>query len=218
MPEARPRLILASSSARRRDLLRLLGLPFVIRPSRVDEQACPLSDPLARARHLAMAKAREVARRVSGPAWALGADTLVVARGSILEKPATDDEASVMLRRLAGRWHTVITAVALVPQGVPGARSRSGACRSRVRFASLTPAGIRWLLAAGEHHDKAGAYALQGRAAAFITDQRGTASNVVGLPLDLVARLLGQAGLLPPLARARARRSRDQVPEARKAR
>ena len=102
-----------------------------------------------------------------------------------------------MLRRLSGRWHEVITGVVLVPARVPDARALQGWRRTRVRFRPLAPRHVRWILAAGEHLDKAGAYAVQGRAGAHIREIAGSSSNVIGLPLDLVVELLGRVGYLP---------------------
>ncbi len=192
-----PRLILASASPRRRQLLRSLGIPFQVRPSDVAEERRQGEPPRRRAARLAREKAVWRAARIRTPAWVLGADTLVVAGGSILEKPADAAEAARMLRRLGGRWHQVISAVHLCPAGgAPGA-PLGGIRATRVRFQPLSPGWVDWLLAADEHADKAGAYAAQGRAGAVITDLRGPYTNVVGLPLDLTAGLLARLGYLP---------------------
>jgi septum formation protein len=198
-----PRLILASASPRRRHLLRCAGVPFRVQASRVSEHPVPGEPPRSRALRLAREKARDVAARARRPTWVLGADTLVVVAGRILEKPADDREARSMLRRLAGRRHTVISGVCLTPSGLDGAREMSGWRATRVTFAPLGRAQLDWILAADEHHDKAGAYAVQGRAGLSIRAVSGSPSNVIGLPLDLVSELLGRAGFLPaPVSRS----------------
>jgi septum formation protein len=214
MPSAPPRLVLASASPRRRHLLRLTGLAFHCRPSHHREASRDGEPPLTRVRRLSHEKAADVAARLRAPAWVLGADTLVVVGGEILEKPASNTDAARMLGRIAGRWHRVISAVTLLPVGVPGALAMEGWRSTRVRFAPLSPRHVRWILAAGEHADKAGAYAAQGRASAFIREIRGSFSNVVGLPLDLTTELLGRAGYLPPPVSSPLRERRDTPPRS----
>ena len=196
MPQP-PRLVLASASPRRRALLRQCGLRFTVRTSDLAETGRTRETPRARAGRLARDKAREVAGRLRSPAWVLGCDTLVAIGSRILEKPRTTSEAARMLERLSGRWHEVISSVALVPACLAGFRPRQGSRRTRVRFTRLTPLQVSWILQAGEHLDKAGAYALQGRAGAFIRAIEGSCSNVIGLPLDLVSDLLGELGYMP---------------------
>jgi septum formation protein len=192
-----PRLVLASASPRRRHLLKTLGLPFQVVPGDLDEAARPGEPPTQRAQRLALEKAEQVAGRLRLPAWVLGADTLVVAQECILEKPRDDQDAGEMLRLLSGCQHLVITGLSLVPAKLKDAQTWSGHSATKVTFAALDDRTIQWLLAGGEHRDKAGAYALQGRAAAFITSVEGTPSNVIGLPLDLTAQALAQVGYLP---------------------
>jgi len=199
-----PRLVLASASPRRRLLLSSLGLEFVVRTSHLAETVVPGEGARARAVRLARQKAHHVAVRTRQPAWVLGADTLVVIANKVLEKPLDRDDALRMLGHLSGRKHTVITGVCLTPAALPGRQERSGWRATQVTFAHLSRDQKTWLLAGGEYKDKAGAYAVQGRAAAFIPRVTGSPSNVIGLPLDLVHELLAQAGYLPvPLNRRR---------------
>ncbi len=140
--------------------------------------------PAAAAERLARSKAETVAQREDLPV--LGADTIVVADGAILGKPGTDAEAADMLRRLSGRTHEVITGVCLVSAGV----ARSGFERTAVTFAPLSDGDIEWYVRTGEPRDKAGAYHVDGRGALFITRIEGSPSNVAGLPIALVRRLV----------------------------
>ena len=192
-----PRLVLASASPRRRHLLKTLGLAFVVLPSSVAEEPRPGEAPARRAVRLAREKAEQVALRLRRPSWVLGADTIVVVQGQILEKPGSEAEARRMLKQLSGRHHQVITGLSLTPAGLDAAQAWSGWSSTRVTFAAMNDRCIRWLLAGDEHRDKAGAYAVQGRAAAYITSVTGTPANVIGLPLDLVSRALGGVGYLP---------------------
>jgi len=219
MPAPTPRLVLASASPRRRQLLRLAGVPFRSCPSHHHEATLDGEAPRRRACRLAREKATWVASRLRAPAWVLGADTLVVVGDEILEKPRSDTDAARMLRQLGDRWHQVISAVTLLPAGVSGAAAAEGWRMTRVRFGPLAPRHVRWILAAGEHGDKAGAYAAQGRASAFIREIRGSFSNVVGLPLDLTMEVLGHAGYVPaPVSPPPRRRSgtpgRSSIPRA----
>jgi septum formation protein len=200
---SRPRLVLASASPRRRRLLRDLGLTFLARTSRVAETFMAGEGARARALRLARDKARDVASRLRHPAWVLGADTLVVASGTVLEKPVDRSDALRMLDCLSGRRHTVITGICLTPALLPGRRERSECRATRVEFAPLSRDHKDWLLAGDEYKDKAGAYAVQGRAAAFIISLTGSPSNAIGLPLDLVQEFLGEAGYLPAPVRRR---------------
>ncbi|MFQ5670229.1 MAG: Maf family protein [Acidobacteriota bacterium] len=197
MSKAPPRLILASASPRRRQILRRCGLSFTTHPGRLHEDHRAGESPRRRARRLAIMKARAIAVRLRKPAWVMGSDTIVVVGDHMLGKPRDDPQAARMLARLSGRWHSVISAVALLPARIPDGQAHDGWRLTRVRFSRLTPEHIRWILEAREHRDKAGAYAVQGRAGAFIREIRGSCSNVAGLPLELAATLLGRAGFLP---------------------
>jgi septum formation protein len=177
-------LVLASSSPRRRRLLRRLGFPFSVRVPEADEQPLPGEAPAAHVRRLALTKAREVARTLapgSGARWVLGADTVIALDGAILGKPRGPRDAERMLARLAGRSHEVLTGVALVPIG--GGRARAAVVRSRVTMRPFDADAIRRYVATGEPLDKAGAYAVQGRGRRLVGRVSGSLSNVVGMPL-----------------------------------
>ncbi|MFQ5767056.1 MAG: Maf family protein, partial [Acidobacteriota bacterium] len=150
------------------------------------------------AHRLARAKALAVASRLRRPGWVLGADTVVILQGRILGKPRDEHHARSMLEDLSGRLHRAITALVLEPARIPGAHALSGLSTTQVRFAPLPAARISWLMASGEHRDKAGAYAVQGRAACFITELRGSYTNVVGLPLGLLFNMLETIGFFRP--------------------
>jgi len=204
-----PRLFLASQSPRRRSLLSTLGVPFAVLESEaewVDETPQPNESPRAYVERLARAKAVAgwqtlVARdpcfaqpHAGSPrALVLGADTAVALAEQILGKPATRDEAAAMLRALSGQTHEVLTAVALTD----GAVVEVACSSSEVRFAPLPEAWIAAYVASGEPLDKAGAYAYQGAAAAFIPEIRGSASGIIGLPLFETAQLLARFGVGP---------------------
>ena len=184
------RLILASASPRRKELLERIGWPFYVEPA-ADEVAVPLP-PAALVRHLALEKAQAVAQRHrEDDVVVLGADTVVVHAGRILGKPSDEIHAADMLGALQGSLHEVYTGVALV-QG-----TRSAACveRTSVRMCAMTAADIWAYIATGEPMDKAGAYGVQGRGAAFISRIDGDYTNVVGLPLCAVASALKEFGI-----------------------
>jgi septum formation protein len=184
------KLILASSSPRRQELLRNAGFEFDVIPSRVEEVFEADRDPAEVVERLALHKAEDVARRVEhADAVVLGADTVVVADGEPLGKPKTDQEAVAMLEKLSGREHQVITGVALVDPHSP--RRALAHQVTRVFFRSLHRREIDDYVANGEPVDKAGAYAIQGRAGRFVTRLEGCYFNVMGLPIALVDRLLG---------------------------
>jgi len=189
-------IVLASSSPRRRKLLRDLGVPFSMRVPDVDERALPGELPAAHVRRLALAKARAVAHGLepgSGAQWVLGADTVVALDGTILGKPRDAADAERMLFRLSGRTHEVFTGVALVPAG--GGWTRSAVVRSRVTMKPFDAATIRRYVAGGEPLDKAGAYAVQGRGRHLVASVGGSLTNVVGLPLERLARMLSSCGI-----------------------
>lgn len=202
------RVILASASPRRRELLSRLGVSFEVWPSAVDEGAwetgatgAAADDPAWLVLGLARAKAERVAGALGEAvrkAVVLAADTVVVLDGEILAKPADRADARRMLERLSGRTHTVWTGVACL-DGATGAW-REAAVATGVTFARLTDAEIERYLATGEGDDKAGGYALQGRAAAFVEAISGSDTNVVGLPLATVRAMFLELGLYPPPA------------------
>jgi len=185
-------IILASGSPRRRDLLRQLGVRFVVVALPGDEAGCGDLPPAERVVALALQKAEGVSR-LFHERIVLAADTVVVLGGEILGKPSDVDSARQMLRRLSGRVHQVYTGVAVV-RGEKNLRL-SGVAQTRVKFRRLGHEDIEGYLRTGEPFDKAGAYAIQGRGAVLVERVEGDYSNVVGLPLALVSDLLRQAGL-----------------------
>jgi septum formation protein len=187
-------LVLASASPRRAHILRTLSVPFEVRVSDVDEALRPGETGLATAERLAQAKAERVAATEWRPV--LGADTVVVCEGRILNKPLSRDEAADMLRLLSGRSHQVVTGLCLAQ----GGRLYSGTETTEVTFAPLAEDEIAWYLATGEPFDKAGGYHVDGRGALFITGVHGSPSNVAGLPVRLFLVLARRAGLSLGLA------------------
>jgi septum formation protein len=194
---------LASGSPRRRELLTQIGVPFKVLKVSVDEALLPGEAPESYVARLANTKAacgREVSQGPRPPepglaaapaAPVLAADTTVILHGSILMKPADRADGERMLLELSGHTHEVLTAVALaMPDGV-----ESRLCRSEVTFRAITAAEAREYWETGEPHDKAGGYAIQGRAAIFVADLRGSYSGVMGLPLYETAELLRLAGV-----------------------
>jgi septum formation protein len=188
------RLILASASPRRADLLRAAGFAFETIVTDVDERMRDEETPTIYVRRLAADKsAAALAALVAveglpGDAVVLGADTVVVADGATLGKPRDAADAAAMMRRLSGRWHQVITGVSLRK----GAYEVGHVETTRVEFTTLTEADIAWYVASGEGRDKAGAYAIQGLASRFIPRIDGSYANVVGLPVATVHALLAE--------------------------
>jgi septum formation protein len=180
------RVILASASPRRRELLRFICPDFDVLPSGVDETLEEPPSPEAAAR-LALRKARAVAAR-TGEGIVLAADTLVVVGGASLGKPLDQEDARAMLRRLSGCPHHVITGVAVIEARTRG--ERSAAVVSHVFMRELGPSEIDAYVATGEPDDKAGAYAIQGHGGRLVAALLGSYTNVVGLPLLAVRRLL----------------------------
>lgn len=187
------RLILASASPRRRELLRAAGVPFLVVPSRIDEVPRPGESPVAFARRAAREKGAEVAARHPA-AFVLSADTIVVSGGEILGKPGDRREARRMLSLLAGREHKVHTAVCLL-KARTGYREET-CVTTRVFFRPLSGREIEGYLRTGESADKAGAYAAQGAGNLLIDRVSGSFTNVVGLPMTQTLSLLLRAGFL----------------------
>lgn len=184
------RLVLASGSPRRRDLLALLGLQYEVVVPDVDETPRPGEQSVELVTRLAVAKAERVAAERRGSV-VVAADTAIDVGGEILGKPADADEARRMLRALSGQTHLVHTAVAVANRG----GVEDAASTSEVRFVELSDDDVEWYVATGEPSDKAGAYALQGIGGLFVESVHGSVSSVLGLPLDLTIRLLaGAAG------------------------
>ena len=194
-----PRILLASASPRRTELLRQVGIAHAVRPVDVDESVRAGEAPAAYVLRLAEAKAAALWRQLA-PAErrpVLAADTTVALEGEIFGKPGSLAEARAMLGRLSGRTHAVHTAIALLHAQGSAARVSS----STVTFRELTPAEIDWYWRTGEPADKAGGYAVQGRAAAFISHIAGSYSGIMGLPLfetwELLAPVLGLTAVEP---------------------
>jgi septum formation protein len=185
------RLVLASGSPRRRELLSALGLEFEVVSPDVDESRHPDEAPSVYAERLARAKASVVAQP---GVVVIAADTIVVHRGIVMGKPAHPAEATSMLERLSGERHTVISGVA-VARWDDGPVLVSDTDRTVVSFLDLTVEEIVSYVGTGEPMDKAGAYGLQGAGGAFVDRVEGSPSNVVGLPLVLATRLLRLAGV-----------------------
>ncbi len=180
-------LVLASASPRRRELLAQAGFSFKVHPAHIPEDPRPDEDPIAYVVRLAREKAQAVFNELSDPeAIVLGADTTVTLDNHILGKPEDAADASRMLRLLSGRTHRVITGVALVTASA----AEVAAEVTGVQFLTLSDEEIAAYIATGEPMDKAGAYAIQGRAARWIPRVQGCYFNVVGLPIALVSTLL----------------------------
>jgi septum formation protein len=178
-------LVLGSASPRRRELLSLMGIPLVVRAASVDESQRPAESPDAYLERIALAKLDAIRSLGSaGDCGVLVADTIVVAPdGALLGKPADDDDARAMLDRLAGATHDVRTRFLLGEMAVGSPPAHAETVITRVTFRSLSEDEARAYATAGEGRDKAGAYAVQGRAAAFVQRIEGSYTNVVGLPL-----------------------------------
>jgi septum formation protein len=198
-------LVLASASPRRRELLTQAGYTFTIHPAHIPEDPLPNEDPIAYVVRLARQKAEAVFAELTGadaseeraPAapqvplpQVLGADTTVTLDNQIFGKPADPEDAARMLRLLSGRTHRVVTGVAVVT----AQRTEVAAEVTGVHFLTLSEQEIAAYIATGEPMDKAGAYAIQGRAARWIPRITGDYSNVVGLPLALVSTMLEASG------------------------
>lgn len=182
-----PKLILASGSPRRAEILRSVGWEFIKVVPDIDESELANESPETYVQRLAREKA-EAVRRNNGDGVILAADTTVVVDEQIIGKPIDMDDARRMLRMLAGRRHEVLTGVAVLKDG----DMRIGLQRTSVKFAELTEAEVNFLAEMGDPLDKAGAYAVQAQAALFIEAIEGDYWNVVGLPISLVYRLLRQ--------------------------
>ncbi len=202
MTTLRPDLILASASPRRRELLERMGLKPLVVSADLDESVAAGEDPQTYVARLATAKCQAVAARDDGTVeWArtlaslpiLAADTTVVVDRDILGKPENDAEAELMLRRLAGRRHHVLTAYSILH----GTATVNRTVSTTVAFRAIEPAEITAYAACGEWKGKAGGYAIQGIAAAFCTELRGSLTNVIGLPLAEVLADLRAVGALP---------------------
>jgi septum formation protein len=189
-----PRIILASQSPRRRDLLSLIGIPHTVRPADIDETVRPDEGPIACVERLACEKAQRIAGSdldASEDAVVIAADTIVVIDDRILNKPVDVTDARAMLRALQGKTHAVHTAVCVVR----GIRRAAGLASVRVRFRPLRDDEIDAYIATGEPMDKAGAYGIQGYGATIVDHIDGDFFAVMGLPLVTLVRLLAEVGI-----------------------
>jgi septum formation protein len=189
------RIILASASPRRRELLKQLVPDFEVIPSHVDESGSFAGDPEITAKALALAKAAAVFD-LYGDALVIGADTVVARQEQPglwkeLGKPADSEDARRMLTELSGRTHVVVTGIAVIRAGF----SMVAADATRVTFRDIAAAEIEEYVAGGEPSDKAGAYAIQGGARSFVERVEGSISNVVGLPIEVLGPILAAAGI-----------------------
>jgi nucleoside triphosphate pyrophosphatase len=176
------KIILASASPRRRELLEQIGLTFDIIPSAAEEQVLPGESPEEHVVRLSQDKALDVAGRkdVNGR-WFIGSDTIVLCDNQILGKPKDSKDATAMLQMLSGREHQVLSGFALIDQKT--GRQITEAVSTKVRFRQLSEAEIARYIATGEPDDKAGSYAIQGMGVCFVASIEGSYTNVVGLPL-----------------------------------
>ena len=188
------KIVLASASPRRQELLSSVGIRFTVEPSNVDEEPIVDESPQEHVSRLASAKAREVAGRVNqtDEVWVLGADTIVIIDGELLGKPEGRVEALHMLKKLSGRTHKVITGYSIYNPSKDEEIKR--AVETTVKFKDLTDDEITGYVASGEPMDKAGAYAIQGLGAFMVEEIKGSYSNVVGLPICQVVNDLEEAG------------------------
>ena len=193
-----PKLILASASPRRSEILTAVGWEFEKHSADIDESELSGESPAVYVQRLAKEKAEAVAAKYEN-ALVLGADTTVVIENQIIGKPIDFDDARRMLQMLSGNWHEVLTGVALVKKSEsltvaddlsPQAETKVGIQSTKVKFAALSDAEITFLVEKGEPLDKAGAYAVQAQAALFIEQIQGDYWNVVGLPVSLVYELV----------------------------
>lgn len=187
-------LILASASPRRRELLQQIGLKFQVIPSRVEEHVLDGETPEEHVVRLSLDKATEVANRknIAGR-WFIGSDTIVLCDGQILGKPEDEDEAAMMLKKLSGREHRVLSGYAVIDR-LTG-EQRTEAVSTKVWFRQLTEAEITGYIATGEPADKAGAYAIQGLGICFVARIEGSYTNVVGLPLCKLTLAMKELGV-----------------------
>lgn len=192
LPLSKPEVWLASTSARRRSVLEMLGVAArIVEPGAVERAYAAPQDPAEYAVEQALAKLRSVTRDQRQGAVLVAADTIVLLEGRVLGKPESAEEARRMLRALSGRSHEVITAVAVAWRG----RERVAFERSRVAFRDLSEREIARYVEGGEPLDKAGAYGIQGRGAALVRRIEGCFFNVVGLPVSLLLDLLADLEL-----------------------
>ncbi len=192
------KLILASASPRRRQLLQQIGLSFAVVPSRAEESVLPGETPEQHVIRLSRDKVMEVAQRPGADGrWYLGSDTIVLCDDCILGKPGDRAEAAQMLNLLSGRWHRVLSGFVLLDRGT--GEEIAEAVSTKVRFRRLTDMEITRYIATGEADDKAGAYAIQGLGVCFVAGIEGSYTNVVGLPLCRLTPALKKLGVPLPI-------------------
>jgi len=184
------KITLASTSPRRAEILRAVAWPFEQLAPGVDETRADSEDAIAYVKRLAQTKAEAVARKI-GEGLVLGADTVVVIEGEILGQPRDEADARRMLGLLNGRWHEVLTGVALVRTGETPRMLVEHESTS-VRFREMSELEVDWYVSTGEPSDKAGAYAIQGQGGIFIKEIKGDYFNIVGLPVRLVYEMAGR--------------------------
>jgi len=184
------KIILASRSPRRAEILSAIGWPFEAVAADIDESVRADEDAVIYVKRLALTKAQTVAHKNPG-SLVLGADTTVVVDGELLGQPLDDNDARRMLKLLSGKWHEVLTGVALV-RADQDAQALVDHETTSVRFAEMSDEEIDWYVSTGEPHGKAGAYGIQGPAALFVEEIAGDYFNIVGLPVRLVYELISE--------------------------
>jgi septum formation protein len=182
------RIVLASGSPRRRELLQMIGAEFDVITSDCDEIVTENLSPASLVGELALRKAKSVLSRLDGNPIVIGADTVVSINGKILGKPKNRDEAIDMLMELSGREHSVFSGLALLDSS----KTIVDVSETRVKFINLTPAQCEKYVETGEPLDKAGSYGIQGRGGIFVEKIEGDYFNVVGLPISRLCRLLSE--------------------------
>lgn len=189
------RLVLASGSPRRREILSLFKEDIRIIPSKISETQLPNESPKDYVLRLAQDKAFDVASNsLDGTnGLVIGADTIVLYNNLVLGKPSSKDDARRMLEMLSGKWHEVLTGVAVVD--TINNKKVFDLCKTRVKFSTLSNAEIDWYIETNEPFDKAGAYAIQGYGSLFVEEIEGNYLNVVGLPITLLRKLLKELGV-----------------------
>jgi septum formation protein len=192
-PVDSPKIILASTSPRRRYLLKQAGLDFSVVPSRFNENSVRISSPESYVRQLAEHKAKDVSQKYPD-SWVIGADTIVLIQDTILGKPGSSAEARRMLKKLSGNTHQVLTGYCICCK--TKGRIYSQTVKTDVQFKSLTEEEIEWYIQTGEPFDKAGAYAIQGLGTFLVKSINGSYTNVVGLPVCEIIEFLLKEGVM----------------------
>lgn len=185
--ESKSFVVLASRSPRRVELLKQLVADFTVLPADIDETPHTNEDPVSYVKRLALEKARSVYMVSDSHAIVIGADTTVDLDGNIFGQPVDDDDARQMLRRLSGTTHQVHTGVAVVS----ATGEQVEVVSSSVTFLDLRPEMLEWYIGTGESVGKAGSYAIQGHGSALVASSTGSMTNIIGLPLEVTAQLLG---------------------------